>query len=578
MTLSPLRLAIIATVLGAGIAASIALGLRAPEAHMQIASVQGGIRETQTGSYLAGRHAENQNDLSAAADFMAEALRSDPDNVELQRRAMLLFISAGRAADALPFARKLREREPGAFVASLLLVAEAARINDMATARREYDRMSRDSLAGLVAPLISSWLRYSERGADEGIAELRTFGEAPPLRSIERLHAGLMNDLAGRQNLARERYQQSVDALHRPSFRSIEALAALEQRASGPEAARAVLAKHPPENPDSPVGHAIAERLDDARPYELLVRSPGEGIAEALFGLGIGLFRQSESTMALVFVRLANHARPNFALGQFFVGEMLEGMKRPEEAIVAYREIEAKSSLHWEARLRAVALLSELKRGDEAIERLKAMTAERPRRHDAPFRLGNVLRESERHEDAVAAYDQAIERLGEAESGKWALYYARGMALERAKKFDAAARDLERALALRPEHPYVLNYLGYMWVDQGRNLERARDMIRRAVELRPDDGYIVDSLGWFHFRVGEFAQAVRLLERAVELKPADPVINDHLGDAYWKVGRQNEARFQWRRALYFDAAPDLIDAIRAKLDRGMGPTPAANKG
>jgi len=47
------------------------------------------------------------------------------------------------------------------------------------------------------------------------------------------------------------------------------------------------------------------------------------------------------------------------------------------------------------------------------------------------------------------------------------------------------------------------------------------------------------------------------------------VINDHLGDAYWKVGRRTEARFQWRRALYFEPEEDQIGLIESKIERGL---------
>ncbi len=124
----------------------------------------------------------------------------------------------------------------------------------------------------------------------------------------------------------------------------------------------------------------------------------------------------------------------------------------------------------------------------------------------------------------------------------------------------------------------VLNYLGYSWLEKVLNLERALGMIERAVEQRPEDGYIIDSLGWAHYRLGNYADAVRQLERAVEYRPEDPTINDHLGDAYWHVGRHAEARFQWRRALSLDPEKSQIEAIENKLDAGLGSGADRNDG
>jgi len=214
--------------------------------------------------------------------------------------------------------------------------------------------------------------------------------------------------------------------------------------------------------------------------------------------------------------------------------------------------------------------LRELERTDEAVVLLKAMGAERPRRTDALATLGDMHRRDERYAEAEAAYGEAIGRLGQSPArDQWRLFYARGMALERLKRWPEAEGALQRALELQPDQPLVLNYLGYSWVDRGENLDQAKEMLHRAVELRPEDGYITDSLGWAYHRLGEREKAVTYLERAVELEPGDPVVNDHLGDAYWRAGRMREARFQWQRALSFKPEPDVASQIQVKLERGL---------
>ena len=183
--------------------------------------------------------------------------------------------------------------------------------------------------------------------------------------------------------------------------------------------------------------------------------------------------------------------------------------------------------------------------------------------------LGDVYRRSERWAEAVTAYDDAIERIGELEAKQWQILYTRGIVLERAKQWDRAEKDFLQALEFETDHPLVLNYLGYSWIDQGVHLDRALEMIKTAVAKRPHDGYIADSLGWGFYKLGRYEEAVPELERAVELRPEDPVINDHLGDAYWKVGRRLEATFQWNHALDMDPEPDLKVVIEEKLKNGL---------
>jgi Flp pilus assembly protein TadD len=214
-------------------------------------------------------------------------------------------------------------------------------------------------------------------------------------------------------------------------------------------------------------------------------------------------------------------------------------------------------------------LLDEIGRTDEAVASLSALAAERPARADALIAMGDLLRGKERFAEAAAAYDKAFARVTAIEPRHWALFYSRGIALERSNQWERAQADFLKALELNPDQPYVLNYLGYSWVEHGVNLDKALSMIETAVKLRPDDGYIVDSMGWVLYRLGRYDEAVPHLERAVELRPADATINDHLGDAYWRIGRETEARFQWQRALVFKPEPAEAREIETKIKRGL---------
>lgn len=197
------------------------------------------------------------------------------------------------------------------------------------------------------------------------------------------------------------------------------------------------------------------------------------------------------------------------------------------------------------------------------------MVKAEPKRSDAAIALGDLLRHEKRFDEAADAYSAAIERTPNPGAGDWSMFYFRGTAYERAKKWDKAEPDFLKSLELSPDQPYVLNYLAYTWVERRENLDKALKMLETAVEQRPEEGFIVDSLGWAYFQLGSFDKAVNYLERAVELQPEDPVLNDHLGDAYWQVGRKNEAKFQWSRALSFKPEDDQVPIIEKKMQDGL---------
>ena len=251
------------------------------------------------------------------------------------------------------------------------------------------------------------------------------------------------------------------------------------------------------------------------------------------------------------------------------LGDLLESDDRLEPAMAVYSSIDRKSAFSWPARNRVASILDRLERTEEALKHLRRMASEREKDAGPSINLADILRSHDRFAEAVKAYDQAFERIPVLEPRHWTLLYARGISLERSNRWPKAETDFLEALKLKPDQPYVLNYLGYSWIEKGSNLERAQEMIRKAAELRPNDGYIIDSLGWAQYKLGNFEKAVSHLERAVELRPQDPIINDHLGDAYWRVGRRREAGFQWQRSLTLDAEDDLAAKIGEKLEKGL---------
>ena len=326
-------------------------------------------------------------------------------------------------------------------------------------------------------------------------------------------------------------------------------------------------------NPDSVSFQQALERIESGQPATALVTESRTGAAEALFGVANALFQENALEPALIYARISIYLRRNSDASHLFLGQVLESLGRPQQAIDAYRSVSRSSPLFWSARLRVATSLDSLDRTDEALKELSAMASERAERADALITIGDLLRSKQRWTEAASAYDRAFNRIESLERRHWRPLYARGISLERSQQWDRAEADFLKALELEPNQPFVLNYLGYSWVDQGTHLQRALKMIERAVDLRPNDGYIIDSLGWALFRLGEFEDAATHLERAVELRPDDPTINDHLGDAYWRVGRQVEARFQWSRALVLEPEEDQISGIESKIANGLGTDP-----
>ncbi|MDJ0895061.1 MAG: tetratricopeptide repeat protein [Alphaproteobacteria bacterium] len=557
---------------GAALGAALALSACNPDQFGPLLSeLPDGRSQVSTGAggYLAARFAQSISDHTAAAEFLGVALEADPKNVILLRRGYQSSLNAGRYADSLEIAEELKVLASDAPEANLRFAVESIRADDFQTALGHLEVIESQRVGRYAAPLLRSWVQVGLGDLAAARQTLEPLAQSPSFRPLYQIHLGLMSEVLNDTEAAAEAYGPLLEDLSRLPTRLGEIVGSFLERQDRKAAALAVYSSMEDQQPNSVVVQTLITRFNAGGPAPVIVSTMQQGFAEALFHFATALEQDNAHELALSFTRLSLLLRPDDPAVLFLLAEILRSLDRPVEAILAYERIRIDSPRSWDGRLRAAMLYEIMGVTEAAKDKLATMATERPRRIDPLVELGRLHHSLEDYPQAITAYDGALGRVDEVENHHWVLFYRRGMALERDKQWPRAEKDFLKALELQPDHPLVLNYLGYSWIDQGLHLEKARGMIERAVEQRPNDGYIVDSLGWADYRLGNYESAVIHLERAVELRPQDPVINDHLGDALWHVGRHAEARFQWRRALSLGPEPDLVAQIEAKLAEGL---------
>jgi tetratricopeptide (TPR) repeat protein len=191
-------------------------------------------------------------------------------------------------------------------------------------------------------------------------------------------------------------------------------------------------------------------------------------------------------------------------------------------------------------------------------------------------RLGDVLEGMNRHAESADAFGRAVTLANQQglKSELWPLLLLQANALEEANRWPEAKAALQEALAIAPDQPLLLNFLGYAQLERGENMETAEAMIRKASQLAPDDASITDSLGWAQFKRGKVEESIDTLQRAAEKDPDQAEIQEHLGDALYKSGRRFEARFAWHAALV-TAEDEVAARVKAKLSSGLTTANAA---
>ncbi len=184
--------------------------------------------------------------------------------------------------------------------------------------------------------------------------------------------------------------------------------------------------------------------------------------------------------------------------------------------------------------------------------------------------MGNIYKRNNKFKKSIRIYSNVLDQLDHNSNIYAEILYRRGGSYERIGEHLKSDEDLIKSLNIRPNDPYVMNYLAYGWLDRNYKIEDAINMLEKAYKQKVDDPYIIDSVGWGYFLTNNYVSAEKYLQRALRLMPRDPIVNDHYGDVLWKLNRKIQARYYWQSAFESDYADDdLKNKISEKLLKGL---------
>ncbi len=534
-----------------------------------------------SGNYLAGRTAGKERDNEIAADYLAKALIEDPDNPVLIEKLFLLEVSSGNMPDAEELATKVLSFNSQHRMARIVLGLRDFRVRHYADARRNFAEASYTPVGELTSALLSAWAFAGEGSLNDALAALDKLDGNDSFANFKSYHSALIADYLSSAVRAEASYKKAYEQAG-TSLRVVQAYGNFLERHTRRDEAIKLYQTFLEGGEENILIELALKRAQDAKaaPYPFIA-TPGAGAGEALFSLAAAMTDEQSIDVALLYAQLSLAFNADRPVVLTLLGDIYVDTKQYQNAINAYEQTPPGSALRINADTEIAINLQRLERTKEAQQKLKEIIAKDPKNYDALVTLGNVYRSNEEFQPASETYSTALALVARPEKEHWRILYYRGIAYERQKLWDKAEADFRQALALSPDEPLVLNYLGYSMIEKKINLNEALGMVKKAVELKPNDGYIVDSLGWAYFQLGDFEEAATHIERAVDLNPADPIIGEHLGDAYWRVGRKLEAKFQWQHAKDNDPQPDDLKRIEEKLLNGLQDepvtTPAENK-
>jgi len=213
------------------------------------------------------------------------------------------------------------------------------------------------------------------------------------------------------------------------------------------------------------------------------------------------------------------------------------------------------------AQTRRASLLARQGKMTEA----RALIKQLPERNPAEARLKlnaevQLLRDAKQYQ---AAYDLLKAGL-EKEPKDAELMYDQAMMAEKLNRVDEMESILRALIAAKPDYQHAYNALGYSLADRNVKLPEAKQLIQKAIELVPNDPYIADSLGWVEFRLGNHAEALRILDAAYKAKP-DAEIAAHLGEVLWAMGQRDRATAIFKEGMALNAENETLVATVKRL-------------
>ena len=186
------------------------------------------------------------------------------------------------------------------------------------------------------------------------------------------------------------------------------------------------------------------------------------------------------------------------------------------------------------------------------------------------YDMANIYKRNKEFKKSIKYYSLLLGKLNKNSDEYADILYKRGSSYERLGDDKNSDIDLLKSLTIKPEDPYVLNYLGYSWLERNYKIQEAISMLDSAYNQKKNDPFIIDSVGWGYYLIGDFVNAENFLRKAIQLMPNDPIVNDHYGDVLWKLNQKIQAKYYWQSAIKSeDADSEMKTNISKKLIKGL---------
>ena len=178
---------------------------------------------------------------------------------------------------------------------------------------------------------------------------------------------------------------------------------------------------------------------------------------------------------------------------------------------------------------------------------------------------GNLLWRSFKYEEALAAFDKAIEL----KPDFYQAYYAKGLALKDLKNDADAITAFDQAIALQPKLYEAWREQSIAFYNMDQN-SKALVSIGKAIEIQPKDFVLYNIQGLILVESRRYSEAVNAYSEALKIKEHPFIYNDR-GIAYSQLEQYQQAIADFNKAIEINPGLEqpYYNRVIVYQDRGL---------
>ena len=292
-----------------------------------------------------------------------------------------------------------------------------------------------------------------------------------------------------------------------------------------------------------------AERLDEAGEQFKILAEQNPQDAESFYALGLLAAEAKQFDAAVDYFMQVLKLGARIMDVYYELGRVEETRENFDEARKWYARVQ-NDERYISAQIRIANIMALQGDFDGMSRHLADLRTNHPDNAVALYLAeAEILREEKRFQPSFDKLTQALQEFPEHQD----LLYTRALVAEKLDRLDILEQDLRKIIEVNPDSGHALNALGYTLADRTDRYQEAYDYLQRAIALLPDDPAVLDSMGWIKYRLGDYEESLDYLRRAYKLN-TDPEIASHLSEVLWNLDQREEARDIWQRAI--EQAPD----------------------